>query len=682
MKHDYEIIVVWAGSGWLTVAFWLAAAGKKVALVERWLIWWDCTNFWCVPSKALIDVAKSWKYNSFKEALLEVRRRRKIIQDEETIEKIEKHWLKVIEWFASFVDDHTLHIEGKDHEHISGDKIILATWSRAVTLDIDGVDPKDILTNETIFEQTEDIKNLIVIGGGYIGCELSESIGSVGTQVDIVQRNIHLIPREEEASSNLLQSILEEVWIWVHTWANVKSAKWNKLIITDIHKTSEESLPYDKILIALGRIPNVEKLKLENSGVLFDKKGIIVDRYNRTNKKHIFAIWDCVSGNPQFTHWANNEWRWVIRNILVPFPKKSVRNVTLPMVLYTHLEVARVWKTEKELVERYDRGEFVTKTISFESNDRSKVTLDTKWFIKIHFKRLTGRILGATIYGKSAWEMLPILTSAMDNKISAYKLASTIQPYPTKSDLIKRLCDQFVVGTLSNIKWEIRFFFQSYILQITTALIWAMIFSFFLWYKSFYNLSLEDIALNFYNFIGGTMIGPVIYILAYAIRPIVLFPATLMTFMSWALFGFVGGFIFTWIGETMSAMFAYFLWNIFGKKLMTGDEAGIISQLKNKVNKEPFMSILMCRFLFFPFDLTNYASWFLRVKFPSYVAATALGIIPGMSVFILAGAAFHNKELTSFSDAISGIDITMLYYAAGLFVLTVAFAKILKKARK
>ncbi len=682
MKHDYDIVVVWAGSGWLTVAFWLAAAGKKVALVEWGPIGWDCTNFGCIPSKALIDIAKSGKYSSLKKALTEVRERRKLIQDEETIEKVESHGLKVIQWYASFVDDHTLHIEWKDHLHISGEKIILATGSHAMKIDIQGVDENDILTNETIFEQTEEIKKMVVIGGWYIGCELSESIAALGVDTHVVQRNSHLIPREEEASSKLLQEVFESQWISVHTGAHVQGSEKKKLIITDIHGAGEEYLPYDKILIALGRVANIQKLWLEKIGIEHNKKWIIVDSFNRTNKKHIFAIGDCVNGNPQFTHWANNEGRGVIRNILVPFPKKSVRNMTLPAVLYTHHEIARIGKTEKELLVRYDREEFVTKTLHFSSNDRSKVTDDTTGFIVIHFKRISGRILWATIFGKAAGEMIWLLTSAMDNKISAYKLAKTIQAYPTKSDLIKRVCDSFVVGTISNIKNEIKYFFQSNILQIATGVLWISIVTTFFWYKSTYQLSLEDIALNFYNFIGGNMWGPVIYIFAYAIRPVVLFPATLMTFMSGALFGFVGWFIFTWIGETMSAMFAYFLWNVFGKKLLTGDEAGIITKLKNKVNKEPFMSILMCRFLFFPFDLTNYASWFLKVKFPSYVAATALGIIPGMSVFILAGAAFHNEKLTSLSDAISWIDITMLYYAAGLFILTLWFAKVLGKVRK
>ena len=682
MKYDFDVAVVGAGSGGLTVAFWLSASGKKVALIEKWLIGGDCTNYGCVPSKALIDIAASGKYDTLKDALVEVRERRKIIQDEETPEKVESHGPKVFQGKASFVDEHTLHIDGGDHEHIRAEKIVLATGSHASSIDIPWAEQKDILTNTTIFEQTDDIKKLVVIGGWYIGSELAQAVSKLWVEVHIVQRNARLIPREERESSKLLEEIFKAQWIKVHTSSHIKEVKNKKLIITDIHGENPETIEYDKILIALWRTPNIDWINLENAWVNYDKKWIFVDKYNKTNKKHIFAIGDCVNGNPQFTHWANNEGRGVIRNILVPFPKASVKSLTLPAVLYTTHEIARVGKTLEELKTRYDAEEFVTKTVYFSSNDRSKVTDDTTGFVKIHFKRLSGKILWATIFGKHAGEMIAVITSAMDNKISAYKLAKTIQAYPTKSDLIKRVCDQFVVGTLGNLKGEIKYFFKDNILQIGTALIWISIISFFLYYKSSNDLSVEDMALMFYNFISGSMWGPFIYILVYAIRPVVLFPATFMTFMSGALFGFTWGFFLTWIGETMSAIFAYFLGSVFGKKLLSGEDSGIIWTLKSKVNKEPFVSVLMTRFLFFPFDLTNYACWFLRVKFRSYVAATALGIIPGMSVFILAGAAFHNETLTSFSDALTGIDTTLLIYAAGLFILTVGFAKILKKVKK
>jgi len=697
MKYDYDIAVVGAGSWGLTVALGLAGAGKKVALIEKWLIWGDCTNFGCVPSKALIDIAKHNPELGFKKAMSEVRARRQIIQDEETVEKIEAHGLKVLRGTASFVNDHTLQVleswmqplslekgedSGESWANVTARKIILSTGSRAAMIPLEWVDEDDILTNETIFEQSWDIKKLVIIGGGYIGCEMAESIASLWVEVHLVQRNTHLIPAEEQASSDLLREIFEEKWIHVHTGMTFKSAKWKKMTLENKDGSETVDVSYDKILIALWRIPNTEKLHLDKIWVKWDKKSIIVDKYNRTNKKHIFAIWDCVSDNPQFTHWANHEGRGVIRNILVPFFKKSVRKSALPAVLYTHHEVARVGKTKKQILRKYDATDIVTKKIDFSHNDRSKVTDDTTWFVLIHFKRVSGKILWATVFGTHAGELIAQITYAMDNKLRAYKLAKSIQAYPTKSDLIKRVADSFVVETLSHAKREWKYFLKSNILQIATACIWISVVTSFIWYKRESWLSLEEMALNFYNFISGNVWGPVIYIMAYAIRPIILFPATLMTFMSWALFWLPLGMIFTLIWETLSACFAYFLGRIFGKKLLDEEWGWIITGLKNKVNTDPFMSVLMARFLFFPFDLTNYACGFLKVKFPSYVAATALGIIPGMTVFILAGSAFYNKELTSFSDALKNVDTRYLGYAAILFIVTIVFAKFLKKVRK
>lgn len=682
MKYDYDVAVIGAGSGWLTAAIGLAGAWKKVALIERWLIWGDCTNFWCVPSKALLDISKQWENKSFKTALSEVRERRKVIQDEETVEKIEAYWLKIFQWTASFLSENKLQIDGDDSGNISAAKIVISTWSRASTLDLGWVDSTDILTNETIFEQTEDIKKLVIIGGWYIWCEIAEAAASLWVEVHLIQRNTRLIPQEEEESSELMKDIFEKKWIHVHLGMIFQEKKGDELFFTTKDSNKTVKISYDKVLIAAGRKTNIEKLNLDIVGIASDSKWIIVDKYNRTNKKHIYAIWDCVSGNPQFTHLANNEWRWVIRNVLVPVFKKTVRSQYLPAVLYTHLEVARVWKTKKQLLKKYDWVDIVTKKINFSDNDRSKVTDDSEWFVIIHFKRISGRILWATIYGSHAWELIGQITLAMDNKISAYKFAKTIQAYPTKSDMLKRVSDAFVVETLSHIKREIKYFLSSNILQIITALIWISIILLFVWYKNTSWLSFEGMALLFYNFVSWNIWGPIIYVMAYAIRPIVLFPATLMTFMSWALFGLPLGMLFTLIWETLSACFAYFLGWVFGKKLLDDQAGGIIAWLKNKVNTEPFMSVLMARFLFFPFDLTNYACGFLKVKFPSYVLATAIGIIPWMTVFILAGSAFYGKELTSFSQALQDIDTRYLWCAAVLFIITLLFAKILKKIKK
>ncbi len=486
-----------------------------------------------------------------KEALVEVRERRQEIQDEETVEKIEKYGMDIIQGFASFKNKNTLAIiptntspqpsplKGEGVAIISAKKIVISTGSHPKVYPIEGIDSKDFLTNETIFEQTDDIKDLVVIGGGYIGCEMAESLASLGVKVTIIQRNICLIPREEEEASEVIEKIFREKGIDICTNTVAEKVVGKKLIVLDRSSGTTHEIVFDKILVSLGRVANVEKLNLEKVGVKYDTAGIYVNKHNRTNVKNIFAIGDCVNGNPQFTHWANNEGRGLVRNILLPQIKATSRNAILPATLYTSIEVARVGKTRMELLEVYTDDDIVSKTIYFDSNDRSKVTKDTVGFVKVHFRRISGKILGATIVGSRAGDMLPILISAMEHKTSAYKLSRIVFSYPTKSEAIKKVCDAFVLHTLSGFKSEAKYWIKDNALQVVTATIWIILAYTFFMYKSMHNLSVEDIAISVYNFISGNpTIGPLIYICLYAIRPVVLFPATFMTFMSGALFGF------------------------------------------------------------------------------------------------------------------------------------------------
>lgn len=675
-KFEFDIIVIGSGSAWLTVSIWLAQAWKKVAMIEKWLLGWDCTNFGCVPSKALIDIAKSGNFKNLQSALDEVRKRRKEIQDEETIEKIEKYWMKIFNWFASFKDKNTIFIDNKTI--ITAKKIIISTGSHPIIYPIKWLENENILTNENIFELKENIENIVVIWWGYIWCELAESFANLWVKTTIIQRNSKLIPREENESSQLIKKIFIDKWINVLTNSTVEEASNWKLIIFDKLSGKKAKIKYDKVLIALWRWANIENLNLENAWIKFDNLWIIVDKYNRTNISNIFAIWDCVSWNPQFTHLANNEWRWVIRNIIFPILKSNVKNAIIPSTLYTNLEIARIWKTEEELKNQENPENIVSKIMFFENNDRSKLTKDINWFVKINFKRISWKILGASVVWTKAWEMLPVLSLAMENNISAFKLSKLIFSYPTKSELIKKVADSFVIWTLSNIKNEIRYFLKENILQIITSIIWLTTAFIFFRYQTNNNLSYEQIALNIYNFISeNPTIWPLIYIILYTIRPVILFPATIMTFMAWALFGFWWWFIFTMIWENISASFAYFLWRIFGVKLIKNDN-WIIDNIRKNANKSPFMSILMARLLFFPFDLVNYISWFLKIQYKWFALATLVWIIPWASVFILAWAAFYTKNLTSISEAIKNIDVTMLYLAALLFIFSFILAKILK----
>lgn len=674
-SFDYDVIVIWSGSWWLTVSIWLAAAWKKVALVEKWLIGWDCTNTWCVPSKAFIDIAKSGKYSDIKTVLEKTRERRQIIVDEETPEKIEQYWMKVIQGFWKIIWKNTVKIDWKTE--ITAKNIVLSTGSHWKTYHIEWIKDSEILNNESIFELNENIKDLVVIWGWYIWCELVEAFSNSWVNVTIIQRNARLIPREEKESSHILRKIFEEKWIKVLTDTLVERVEWNTIIVKDKVTKVETKIHFDKVFQALWRWANISNLWLEELKIEHSKWWIKVDKYNRTNVKNIFAIWDCVEWNPMFTHWANNEGRGVIRNILLPYIKSSTRDAILPATLYTNIEVSRVWKTEEELLNHYTSEDIVTKIIRFEKNDRSVLTDDKIWFIKINFRRVSWKILWATIVWSRAWDMLPLLTSAMQNNISGYKLASIVYSYPTKAELIKKVADKFVVWTVSNIKWEIKYFLKDNSLQIITWIIWLIFIFTYFYFKSSYNLTNIDIAKGLYGFISTSFWWPIIYIVLYAIRPVVFFPATFMTFMSWALFWVWGWFLFTMVWENMSANFAYLLGKIFGKKLIKPESTWLIVDLKNKVSENAFISILMTRLLFFPFDAVNYVSWILRVKWRWFFLWTLIWIIPWALVFIIAWASVENASDFDFSTI--SFNWSMLLMAAWLFVWSLWLAKFLKK---
>jgi len=676
MKNfDYDVIVIWSGSGGLTVSIWLASAGKRVALVEKWLLWWDCTNTWCVPSKAFIDIAKSWKHKDIKTILEKVRMRRKVIQDEETIEKIESYGMKIFKWFASFEDKNTVLIDDKDK--ITAKNIVISTGSSARTFPIEGIDKKEILTNENVFEIKENIKDLVVMWWWYIWCELAESFANAWVNVTIIQRNTKLIPREEEESSILIRKIFEDKGIKVFTDTTIEKVEWNKIIAVDKITKEKIEIKFDKILQALWRWANVWNLWLEKININFSNRGIKVNKYNQTNIKNIFAIWDCVEWNPMFTHWANNEGRWVIRNIIIPFIKSSTRNAILPATLYTNIEVSRVWKTEEELLKYYTEDDFITKIIYFDTNDRSILTEDTLWFIKINFKRISWKILWATIVWNRAGEMLPILTNAMQNNISAYKIAKIIYSYPTKSELIKKVCDSFVIWTLSNIKLEMKYFIKNNAPQIVTWVIWLLIAFFYFYFKNLYNLSNLEIAKIIYSFVSTSFWWPILYITLYAFRPLIFFPATFMSFMSWAIFWIVGGLFFTIIWENLAANLAYLIGKIFWKNIIKPESSWLLIDFKNKVNDNAFLSILTTRLLFLPFDLINYISWVLKIKWRGFFLWTLIWTIPGSLIFVLAWSSVENVWSFDFSKI--SIDFKTMVISVILFVASLGLAKILKK---
>lgn len=675
MKFDFDVIVIGAWSGGLTVANGLVGVGKKVALVEKWSIGGDCTNYWCIPSKAFLDISRNLSWEWIQKILQEVRKRRKKIQDEETPEIVRSTGIHLYQWAAKMVSKNEVEIGSTK---ISWRYIVIATGSRAQWMEIPWVAQTDILDNKSIFELEEPIKDIVIIGGGYIWCELAEAFQLSWVQVHLIQRNTFLIPREEEEVSLFMANYLQEIWVHLYLWAKIWKAQWKVLEIT-FWEHQNAQIPFDKVLVALWRIPSSENLWLQDIWVKVFPEGIEVDRYMRTNLPHIFALWDVVKGNPQFTHLANHEGRNIIRNIAFPYILSRVSKKTIPSCLYTHYEVARVGETKKEISSKLSVEDFVTCTYYFSKNDRSKVTEDEKGFIMLHCRRLSWKILWATIVSKHAGEMLPIITLAMQKNISAFTLSQTIFSYPTKAEAIKKVCDVFVIETLRNLKINILYALKKYILYITPFLVWGIILALFFYFKTVEHLSYENIAFALYRFFSNTgFVWIISFILIYALRPVVLFPASFMSLMSGAIWGPVYGLIFSLIGSNLSWQTWYFMGRFLWKNIIPSWEKNLIFSSSN-TKKNPLIFIIGCRLLFLPYDGVSYFAWFLKTEWKSYTLGTLFWTFPWSLAIVLAGSSFYGVSLVSFAEARNGIHTSLLYFSAVIFIISIVISKILKK---
>lgn len=670
----YDAIIIWSWAWWLTCAFWLAWAGKKVLLIEKWKIGWDCTNIWCIPSKALLNESK--KNLSFEEIFENVRKKREKIRDEETPEILKSHGIELKFWEWKVIWKNKISVW---NEVFKGKNIIVSSWSRSNLIEIKWVKKENLLTNENVFELRKKFDNLAIIWGWYIAIELWEAFLNMWINVHFIIRWDRLLRWEEFEVSSHIEDFLLKKWAKIHKKSEILEVKWEYFRLKK--KEIIEEIKVDKILVATWRKRNFEDIFDNDLGIKLDD-GIVVDKYNRTNIQNIFAIWDCVNWNEIFTHNANNEWRWVVRNILVPFFKKEYRKKAIPKALFTEIELAKIGKIEDELKEEFGENWVVSITKYFSENDKSKVTSDEIWFVKINFDRFNGQILWASIFWKNASEIVSVLASYMDNKISAFKASEQIFPYPTKGEIIKKIASEFTIYYLKNFKGIIFDLFKKNFVRLTSILIWIFLIIFFYYYKVKNGLSIEEIAINIMNYLMWTgLIWAIIYIFIYAIRPLVFFPATLMTIMSWVLFGGILWTIYTVIWETLSAWVSYF----FGKNLSFEKLRWnwFVRFIKEKADKDTFWAILLTRLLFFPFDLVNYASGLLKIKFKPYILATFIGIIPGAAAFVFLGASFHSKwEITSFSEIIQNFNSTNLYIGVSIFLFALLLSKLIKRVKK
>lgn len=451
----YNLVVIGAGTAGLVSAAGAAGLGAKVALVERHLMGGDCLNVGCVPSKALIGAARAAAAVrdaaefgvhvpggvriDFSQVMERMRRLRASIAPHDSAKRFSELGIDVFIGEGRFVDAHTVEVAG---EKLRFKKAVIATGARASAPPIEGLDQVEYLTNETLFSMTELPRRLAVIGAGPIGCEMAQAFQRFGSEVFLVEATHGILPREDsDASGIVLESMLKDGVQLLCCGKDLKLSKADggrvRLAVDSHSKRYDEVV--DKLLVAAGRSPNVEGLGLEAAGVTYSKKGVQVNDQLQTTQPDIYAAGDICSPY-QFTHAADFMARTVIRNALF-LGRAKASALTIPWCTYTEPEIAHVGLYTKQAQEQ--GVEIDTFTRELAAVDRAILEGRTKGLVRVHVRKGSDKIAGATIVASNAGDMIAEITLAMTNGLGLKQIANTIHPYPTQAEAIRQVGDAY-----------------------------------------------------------------------------------------------------------------------------------------------------------------------------------------------------------------------------------------------
>ena len=460
--EKFDVIIIGGGPAGLVASKILVAFGKKTAIVERAKLGGDCTHSGCVPSKTLLKSAKAFhdtknisKYGlssneveiDTSNVLSHVRSVVGEIYAHETPEIFEKAGVNIIEGNATFLNQNEISVDGKIY---SADKFIVATGATAAIPNIDGLKDIDYLTNENIFLQESIPESMIVIGTGAIGVEMATAFNRLGSKVTILSRSEGILKEsDEELSSILLEQLQKEGIEFLGNVEFNKATQDNDLKSIHLKQNGEEKIISEKeVLIATGRAPNVN-IDLGNAGVEYDKKGIKVNEYLQTTNENIYAIGD-VATKYKFTHIAEQEAIVAASNIGLPIKKKASYD-NIGWCVYSDPELAQIGLTPKDAKEKY-QDEVDTYKFEYKNSDRGYTDVDKVGVIKVSVLK-NGKIVGASILGSRAGELIHQLQLAKTFNITFDKLSKMVYLYPTYSDIIKQPSKQFYINKLLNNKF-------------------------------------------------------------------------------------------------------------------------------------------------------------------------------------------------------------------------------------
>lgn len=457
-SFDNNLLVIGAGSAGLVSAYIAAAVKAKVTLIEREKMGGDCLNTGCVPSKALLHVANTVHQarNSshlglninditvdFPKVMQQVQQVIAKIEPHDSIERYQKLGVNVEIGSAKMVSPWQVEITQHGQTRmISSRAIIIATGARPLVPDFDGLDQVDYLTSDNLWQLDTLPKRLLVLGGGPIGCELSQAFQRLGSEVSIVEMSDRLLGPEDEDSAALLTKQLQREGINIlsaHKAKRFEQRNNNHVLIAE-HKGQEVELPFDRVLIALGRQANLSGVGLEALGIKTERT-IHTNELLQTNYPNIYACGDVV-GPYQFTHAAAHQaWYAAVNALFSPFKSFKVDYSVIPWVTYTSPQVANVGLTEQQA----KKNETAYEVTTFDISDLDRAIADDVAYGRIKVLTVPGKdkILGVNIVGPQAGELLAEYVLAMKHGIGLNKILGTIHSYPTLAEANKYVAGEW-----------------------------------------------------------------------------------------------------------------------------------------------------------------------------------------------------------------------------------------------
>jgi pyruvate/2-oxoglutarate dehydrogenase complex dihydrolipoamide dehydrogenase (E3) component len=459
--------VIGGGSAGLTAAGMSAVLGAKTVLIEEKKLGGDCTWYGCIPSKALLKAAKVAHQmrtagrcglataactHDLDPVMQHVRSiRESVYQDADAPPNMEKLGVEVIAAQAGFLDPHTVEIASRGRiRRLTSRYFVVATGSTPRMPAVDGADRVQILNNETVFDLRSLPAHLLILGAGPIGIEMAQAFQRLGAGVTVIEKTSRILARDDsELSASLTDRLRNEGIRFRFNTEVIRMAPGLA------HAQGGESLPFDAVFSALGRTPNIDGLNLGAAGVATSREGVIVNRRCRSSAKHIYACGD-VTGKYLFTHMAEHMAKVAVKNALLHVPA-TTDDQRVPWCTFTDPELAHVGRSEEEL--RTAGIRYRVYRFPFSQLDRAMAESEAIGLVKILANR-RGTILGASILGANAGEMIAEFALAMRGRIGLNTISDTIHPYPTYALGNRRAADMFVTGKLTPtlVSWIQRLF--------------------------------------------------------------------------------------------------------------------------------------------------------------------------------------------------------------------------------